>query len=62
MTAITLMAAALQRELLDRGERNKFTLADCEAIISAMLEKSAKAACSIAPTRVQGEDLTKRGT
>lgn len=43
MTAITLMATALQRELLDRGER-KFTLPDCEAIIKAVLEKSATAA------------------
>lgn len=61
MTAITLMAAALQRELFNRGVR-AFPLFDCEAIISAVLEKSAKAANSIPPSRAQGEDLTKRGT
>lgn len=43
MTAITLMATALQRELFDRGVK-AFPLHDCEAIIKAVLERAASAA------------------
>jgi hypothetical protein len=59
-TVVTLMAAALQRELFARGVK-AFPLFDCEAIISVVLEKSAKAG-DTAPTRAQAEDLIRRST
>lgn len=61
MTAITLMAKALDLELQARGIFS-LSATDCEAIIAAVLEKSANAANTARLTRQQSEDLTKRGT
>jgi len=49
MTVITLMAVALQRQLLDRRELFKFglntlPLSECEESMTAVLEESGKAA------------------
>lgn len=60
MTAIILMAKALDTEL---QKYDVFlTRTDCEAIIAAVLEKSANAANTARLTRQQAEDLTKRWT
>jgi hypothetical protein len=61
MTVLTLMALALDQELQDYGI---FCLsrADCEKIIAAVLERTAKEGNSLPVTAKQSDDISKRST
>lgn len=61
MTIVTaIMGAVLHRELRDRGITPP-NAADCEAIIAAVLEKSAKIADTRTLTEAEAAELAKRG-
>jgi len=61
MTVLSLLALALDHEMQTYGI---FCLsrADCEEIISAVLERTAEAGNSLPVTAKQSDDISKRST
>lgn len=61
MTAMTLMAMALQRELMARGYVSP-SIADCEEILNAMYARLARQINERVLTEAEAKEMTERAT